>query len=230
MSYSSEIGEELIEKLKVVATAADASTPSLIEVQEDKLPPRSEDNSAKKLSVQSFASFLLAIVIALSVSSLLLTNLSRSRVPIIRLPTMDQATMPVPIVEEGGLIVPVRGILPRPRVPDPSEPAVAAEPDVDFGPYMAQMQKTLRARWVSLPEEQRSAGGRVVVFFKIAESGRVYDVKIDRSTGDKDMDQAGLKAVEGLTLNPLPTGSPRVVDMQFTFEKNVLKPTGPVRR
>ncbi len=91
--------------------------------------------------------------------------------------------------------------------------------DVDFGPYMASLQKQIKEHWLP-PTEDRSK--RVSVIFKIHQDGKVSNLTIQRSSGVQKADQAALKAVETSTpLAKLPAGSPENVDIEFTFDYNV---------
>lgn len=103
-------------------------------------------------------------------------------------------------------------------------PAVAADPDVDFGPYMADLQRRIKKAWFP-PRGQESR--RVVVIFKIHSQGELSDLRIDRSSGVASADQAALQAVQNAApFRPLPNGAPAVVDIQFTFDYNVMGGSG----
>lgn len=102
-------------------------------------------------------------------------------------------------------------------------PAIAAA-DVDFGPYMADMQRRVKRAWFP-PKGNESK--RVVMLWKIKKDGTVTDVKVDKSSGVKPADEAAVTAVKNASpFRPLPTGSPDVVDIQFTFDYNVFNNSG----
>lgn len=106
----------------------------------------------------------------------------------------------------------------------PGKPAVAADPDVDFGPYMADLQRRIKKAWFP-PRGQESR--RVVVIFKIHSMGELSDLRIDRSSGVASADQAALTAVQNAApFRQLPAGAPSVVDIQFTFDYNVFGGSG----
>lgn len=91
--------------------------------------------------------------------------------------------------------------------------------DVDFGPYMAMMQKAVKRQWFP-PKGNESK--RVVAFWKVKNDGTIYGVRIDKSSGVPAADQAALNAVRKVgKLRPLPAGAPDSVDIQFTFDYNV---------
>ena len=91
--------------------------------------------------------------------------------------------------------------------------------DVDFGPYMASLQRRIKRAWFPPKGDQSK---RVVVVFKVHRDGEMSDLKIQKTTGIKSADQAALRAVEDASpFRPLPKGSPQDVDIQFTFDYNV---------
>ncbi len=97
--------------------------------------------------------------------------------------------------------------------------SVAAQADVDFGPYMADLQRRIKRSWFP-PKGQESK--RVVVVFKIHGGGELSHLRLEHSSGMSIADQAALKAVENAApFRPLPNGAPEDVDIQFTFDYNV---------
>jgi TonB family protein len=95
-----------------------------------------------------------------------------------------------------------------------------ANADVDFGPYMANLQRNIKRNWFP-PKGQESR--RVVVVFKVNNNGSYSDLKLSKSSGIAVADQAALRAVETASENfkPLPAGAPANVDIEFTFDYNV---------
>ena len=99
-------------------------------------------------------------------------------------------------------------------------PGVDAIREPNFGPYMSDLQRRIKANW-DPPRGDESK--RVVLLFKIAKDGRLLSVKVVKSSGSQAADRAALAAVE-LTapFRALPSdyrGSD--VDIQFTFDYNV---------
>jgi TonB family protein len=91
--------------------------------------------------------------------------------------------------------------------------------DVDFGPYMADLQRRIKHEWYP-PRGNETK--RVVAQFKVHSNGALSDVKINKSSGIPICDAAALKAVESAApLKALPSGAPENVDIQFTFDYNV---------
>ncbi len=98
-------------------------------------------------------------------------------------------------------------------------PSVSAQADIDFGPYMADLQRRIKRAWFP-PKGNESK--RVVVVFKIHRGGELSNLRLDRSSGVAIADQAALKAVENAApFRPLPQGAADDVDIQFTFDYNV---------
>lgn len=100
-------------------------------------------------------------------------------------------------------------------------PSQAANADVDFGPYMQDLQRRIKRAWFP-PRGQESR--KVVVIFKVHSGGELSDLRIERSSGVAIADQAALAAVQNAApFRPLPAGAPSVVDIQFTFDYNVFQ-------
>lgn len=98
----------------------------------------------------------------------------------------------------------------------PSEP-----PGVDYGPYMADLQRRIRSHWTP-PRSGETK--HATVLFKIQSDGSLLDrsLKIDKSSGSKVSDAAALSAVlAAAPFHALPAGSPPSVDIQFAFQYNV---------
>jgi TonB family protein len=102
--------------------------------------------------------------------------------------------------------------------------STGAQADVDFGPYMADLQRRIKKHWFP-PKGNESK--KVVVVFKVHTGGELSDLRIDHSSGVQIADNAALKAVEDAApFRPLPQGAPDNVDIQFTFDYNVFNGGG----
>ncbi|HEY9788385.1 MAG TPA: energy transducer TonB [Candidatus Obscuribacterales bacterium] len=114
--------------------------------------------------------------------------------------------------------------LPVTATPEPIKPATEDTPrevqaDVDFGPYMADLQRKIKRQWYP-PKSLEPK--RVTVLFKVYADGRLSDLRLEHSSGSSVSDHAALRAVEkSAPFSPLPAGSPEKVDIQFTFDYNV---------
>lgn len=113
--------------------------------------------------------------------------------------------------------------------PDPNSnpggrPSLNAQKDVDFGPYMADLQRRIKRAWFP-PKGNESK--RVVVVFKIHKQGELSHLRLEHGSGLAIADQAALKAVENAApFRPLPQGASDDVDIQFTFDYNVFSGGG----
>jgi TonB family protein len=98
-------------------------------------------------------------------------------------------------------------------------PSVAAQQDVDFGPYMADLQRRIKRAWFP-PRGQENR--RVVVVFKIHKEGELSNLRLVTSSGMAGADKAAMSAVENAApFRHLPEGASDDVDIQFTFDYNV---------
>ena len=100
------------------------------------------------------------------------------------------------------------------------------EPNVDFGPYMREMQRTIKLNWEP-PKLDYST--HTTVFYSIKKDGTLKNVSIYKSSGDKKTDAAAIKAVKKTKFKPLPTGFDKdSIDVQFTFDYNVFGKNGKI--
>jgi TonB family protein len=109
---------------------------------------------------------------------------------------------------------------PRPKndIPAINEANKSKDSNVDFGPYVADVQKRIKRFWFP-PRGNESK--KVVVIFQIFANGTTKNLRLLRSSGLSTADAAALKAVEMASpLLALPTGAPNNVDMEFTFDYN----------
>lgn len=92
-------------------------------------------------------------------------------------------------------------------------------PDLDFGPYMADLQRRVKRAWFP-PRGQESK--RVIVAFELRSSGLAGKQKIEKSSGNALADQSALQAVSNANpFRQLPAGAPDLVKVHFTFDYNV---------
>jgi tetratricopeptide (TPR) repeat protein len=91
--------------------------------------------------------------------------------------------------------------------------------DLDFGPYMADLQRRIKRRWYP---PVRHDSTRIVASFKIYKDGIINFVKLLHPSGVPRADDAGLLAIYmAAPMRPLPDGANDNVDVQFTFDYNV---------
>jgi TonB family protein len=95
----------------------------------------------------------------------------------------------------------------------------ASSGDVDFGPYMDDLQKKIKKGWFP-PKGKESK--RVQLTFVLHRMGELTDLTLHNSSGDALCDRAAMKAViDGAPYAPLPKGADNTVDIMFTFDYNV---------
>lgn len=97
-----------------------------------------------------------------------------------------------------------------------------APPNVDFGPYLANLQQEIKSHW---HPPASSGSNKIRIHFKIKKNGEVSDVGFDRMARVTDADAAALNAlIETMpSVDPLPANSPEFVDVSFSFDYNVKK-------
>ncbi len=98
--------------------------------------------------------------------------------------------------------------------------ATSPSPDVDFGPYMINLESNITHSWHP-PKDNEST--RIVVRFKIYKTGQLSMLRLVRSSGFEVADQAALRAIRTAAANfrPLPEGASNDVNIEFTFDYNV---------
>ena len=97
---------------------------------------------------------------------------------------------------------------------------IDAAKDVDFGPYMAELQRRVKRNWI--PPEQGNSR-RSVLRFSISRNGEISNLRVGKSSGNPDSDAAAMDAVRrAAPFRTLPAGyKGRTIDIQFTFDINV---------
>ncbi len=102
-----------------------------------------------------------------------------------------------------------------------------SEKDIDFGPYMADLQRRIKRNWFPPTD---AASKRVTARFTIHQSGKLSNLRLSASSGSAVADQAALKAISNAApFALLPPGAPESVDIEFKFDYNVFKGTGSIR-
>ncbi|MBI3590724.1 MAG: energy transducer TonB [Candidatus Melainabacteria bacterium] len=108
---------------------------------------------------------------------------------------------------------------PPPNSRNLASTSLAAKKDIDFGPYMNELQRRIKRSWRP-PRGNESK--RVIVTFKINKSGELSDLTLKAASGFEPSDKAALIAVQGAApFARLPEGAPNIVDIEFTFDYNV---------
>lgn len=111
---------------------------------------------------------------------------------------------------------PRKGNTDTPGRAGPAHPPTAP---VDFAQYMAKLQRRIKQSW---SPEKAPTSKRTVVAFRVTPEGELLDLKLTRSSGVAEVDEAAMKAVRNAAPLPhLPAGADEPVDIEFTFDYNV---------
>lgn len=93
---------------------------------------------------------------------------------------------------------------------------------INFEPFMKKLQKKIKNNWYP---PKGSSNKIVIVFFSITKDGNLDgDIKIIKSSADREADNAAIKAIKNsLPFEPLPENfEDDKVDIQFTFDYKIL--------
>jgi TonB family protein len=97
---------------------------------------------------------------------------------------------------------------------------IGAAQDVDFGPYIAELQHRVKHNWN--PPEQGNPR-RSVLRFSISRAGEVSNLRVGKTSGNPDSDAAAMDAVHrAAPFQTLPADyKGKNINIQFTFDINV---------
>jgi TonB family protein len=99
--------------------------------------------------------------------------------------------------------------------------STASIPDVAFAPYIAKIQEMIKLQWRPLKEAESTS---ILVHFAINEDGSLSDLKLIRSNASNSSNEAALNAVKNAApFPPLPAGSAPSIDIEFTFDYNLVR-------
>lgn len=130
---------------------------------------------------------------------------------------------------ETGVLKPTTEVSKTTQLPDANNnpggrPSVAAQADVDFGPFMADLQRRIKRQWFPV----KGKSDQVALKFKIHRRGELSDLRLTmpsfaslnrRSPSLHNLtDLRALDAVKKASpFRPLPAGSPDCVNVSLTF-------------
>lgn len=111
----------------------------------------------------------------------------------------------------------------NPQGGDAVKPGVDVAEDVDFGPFMADMERRIKRNWVPPRGSERR---KVKLLFYLLRDGRLSKVEVVGESKDPEAERAAIAAVEASSpFMPLPpTLKEDVLPIEFTFDYNVLNP------
>lgn len=106
------------------------------------------------------------------------------------------------------------------------DPGVDVAQDVDFGPFMADLERRIKRNW-SPPRGAESR--KVMLLFYLSREGKVVKIETRKSSGDESTDQAAIEAVEASApFKPFPPQVKEdILPVEFSFDYNVLNPKNP---
>ena len=94
--------------------------------------------------------------------------------------------------------------------------------NVDFQPFMNEMQVQIKRAWFP-PRSGEAHHAKVA--FKVSKDGYVSDISFIEHASSPTADDAALRALKNATPFPkLPDGAPDKVDVEFSFDYNVMDP------
>ncbi len=106
--------------------------------------------------------------------------------------------------------------------------AIDAAKSPDFGLYMAELQRRIKRNWYPPKHSEKL---RTVVVFSISRDGTMSNLQILHSATLANYDDAAIKAIQAAApFSSLPAGAPPSVDIEFTFDFNVLRSPAPWSR
>jgi TonB family protein len=111
----------------------------------------------------------------------------------------------------------IRYFLPQPQAALVTPPVVARA-DVDFGPYMANLQRNIKHAWFPPTGSETS---RIKVAFAVDGSGHMDKLRMLIPTSSNAANEAALAAIRNTVFEPLPPGAPPNVTIEFSFDYNV---------
>jgi TonB family protein len=86
---------------------------------------------------------------------------------------------------------------------------------VDFSGYVTGLQDKIKQHW-DMADNQPE---RIVVQIKVLRDGTLADIELVGSSGSQSADEAAIEAIKSCApLDPLPSGAPDDIDIQYTFE------------
>jgi len=109
----------------------------------------------------------------------------------------------------------------------PAEAPAVAKGDIDYGRYMADLQRKIKRNWYP-PKSSQSK--HIKVRFKVHEDGSISDLHFKPYQKVDEGDAYARAATEAVTncgkFDPLPPGSPENVDVEFTFDYKLFQRNG----
>ncbi len=114
----------------------------------------------------------------------------------------------------------------NPQAGNSANPGVDVAQDIDFGPFMADLERRIKRNWVP---PRGSESRKVVLMLFIARDGNVIRIDVKKSSGDTEADESAKQAVvASLPFLALPPQFKEdILPVEFAFDYNVLNPKNP---
>lgn len=114
----------------------------------------------------------------------------------------------------------------NPQAGNSPNPGVDVAQDIDFGPFMADLERRIKRNWVP---PRGSESRKVVLMLFIARDGNVIRIDVKKSSGDTEADESAKQAVvASLPFLALPPQFKEdILPVEFAFDYNVLNPKNP---
>ncbi|WP_303672663.1 TonB C-terminal domain-containing protein [Vampirovibrio chlorellavorus] len=114
----------------------------------------------------------------------------------------------------------------NPQAGNSPSPGVDVAQDIDFGPFMADLERRIKRNWVP---PRGSESRKVVLMLFIARDGNVIRIDVKKSSGDTEADESAKQAVvASLPFLALPPQFKEdILPVEFAFDYNVLNPKNP---
>jgi outer membrane biosynthesis protein TonB len=110
---------------------------------------------------------------------------------------------------------------PAPNAYPNQAPSLAAQAELNMGPYMAALQRKIKRAW---KPPRGTESNRIVANFKVRRDGTIIDLKLIVQCSYPEANQAALEAIANAApFDPLPASSVDPVDIEFTFDYNVFQ-------
>lgn len=111
-------------------------------------------------------------------------------------------------------------LTPKPLPPAPVQPAPVVAAEVDYGPFMADMQRKIKREW---HPPKGNTSDRIQVLFRLSKEGALSDLRVLTPGLSEAASRAATEAVTRASKNfsPLPAGAPDSIGLEFTFDYKV---------
>jgi outer membrane biosynthesis protein TonB len=110
---------------------------------------------------------------------------------------------------------------PPPNAYPNQAPSLAAQAELNMGPYMAALQRKIKRAW---KPPRGTESNRIVANFKVHRDGSITDLKLIVQCSYPEANLAALEAISNAApFDLLPAGSVDPVDIEFTFDYNVFQ-------